>query len=99
MLCANALPAAGYKAWVHRCACIAVEVHTWYNPWGYIVCAEQSMDVSIHALRTVQSMDCMRNPQIIVQIVDPYIVQDNLRIVPIHTLCIYVHVSQYRIHM
>ena len=59
------LPAAGYKAWIHRCACspspyfVHGTIHglcrsmlcAWYNPWI----------VSIHALRTVQSMDYYTN--------------------------------------
>ena len=48
MLCANALPAAGYKAWIHCCACIAVQVHTLRKARRYV----QSM--GIHSLhRTI----------------------------------------------
>ena len=53
-----ALPAARYKAWIHRCAYIAVQVHTLhkarrYNPWGSIVCTVRSMDC-------VNPIDCAR---------------------------------------
>ena len=88
MLCANyshtynlcfACHAARYNAWIHRfmhavkslCARHVCTIHgdpqfAQNNPWI----------VSIHTLRTVQSMDCVRNPQIIAQFVDPLIAQD-----------------------
>ena len=42
-------PAARYKAWIHRCVCMQSSPYFAqgmyvYNPWGSIVCAEQSMD-------------------------------------------------------
>ena len=79
-----ALPAAGYNAWIHHCmhavkSILCARHVRMYNPWGSIVCREQSMDC----------LDRARyNPQIIAQFMDPYFAQDNLRIIPIHTLCI-----------
>ena len=110
MLCANyshtynlcfACHAAGYNAWIHRfmhaVKSLCARHVSVYNPWGSIVCAEQSMDCldpyfahgTIHGLRAQStdycaicgSIDCAGQSIMSMDCPNPYFAHNIYRIV------------------